>query len=131
MRYPFRLQLGYSGVTMSRMNPEWFNRPRKNNNPESRLQLQIIHYLKALGAVVGKTKTTGIRRGRAFCFDPYLFRGFPDLTLFYKNQLFFIEVKSEKGKQTYEQKNFETLCLQANIPYILAKTLENVSSVIK
>ena len=113
------------------MIPEYFNRPKKRDNPEGRTQLQIIHYLKAIGAVVGKTKTMGTKRGKAFCFDPYIFKGFPDLTCFHKDTLYFIEVKSPAGKQSFEQMAFEHLCAGAGITYILARTLEDVSSIIK
>lgn len=112
-------------------NPEFMNRRRKRDNPEGRLQLQIIHYLKACGFVVGKTKTTGIRRGQAFCFDPYTFRGFPDLCCFARNKLIFIEVKAPSGTQSQEQRNFQELCNSANITYILARSLEDITSLIK
>lgn len=112
-------------------NPEFLNRPRKYKNFEGHIQLQIIHYLKSIGAVVGKTKTMGVKRGRSYCFDPYTFLGYPDLTCFLKNRLYFIEVKSPQGKQSEYQNNFQELCNKANIPYILAKSLEDVTSAIK
>lgn len=111
-------------------NPDFLNRPHKRGNPEGQLQLQIIHYCKARGYIIGKTKTTGIKRGRAFCFDPYTFRGFPDLTCFCP-QLIFIEVKSRKGEQTPEQMDFQEFCNKANIPYILARDLSDIEKYIK
>lgn len=97
---------------------------------EKDIQLSILHYLKNIGAVGGKTKTMGVKRGRSFCFDPYLFRGFPDLTCFYNHKLYFIEVKSETGKQSPQQEYFQQLCKDANITYILAKDLDDVVSVL-
>jgi hypothetical protein len=99
--------------------------------PEGITQMQIIHYLKALGAVVGKTKTMGVKRGKVFCFDPYLFRGFPDLTFFYNKRLFFCEVKSPKGKQSEMQILFEQQCKEADIPYILARDVSDVEAAIR
>ena len=93
---------------------------------EKDIQLQIIHYLKGIGAVVGKTKTMGVKRGRAFCFDPYVFRGFSDLVAFHKNKIYFIEVKAEKGKQTYEQIVFQKLVEDAGLAYILAHSIDDV-----
>lgn len=116
---------------MRHFNPEWLNRPRKKDNPEGRLQLQIIKYLKIMGAVVGKTKTHGVREGRAYRFDIYTFRGFPDLCCFYKQRMYFIEVKPPAGKQSPEQQQFELLCKEANIPYILARDLETIQEIIK
>ncbi len=94
-------------------------------------QIQIIHYLKAIGAVVGKTKTMGVKRGSRFCLDPYVFLGFPDLTFFYKNRLFFCEVKSATGKQSENQILFEKQCKLANIPYILARSVSDVEEFIR
>jgi hypothetical protein len=100
-------------------------RVRKRTNPEGHTQLAILHYLKAKGFVIGKTKTMGVRRGRSFCFDPYCFRGFPDLTCFTPN-LCFIEVKSPTGTMSDDQKSFQNLCNRANIPYILARSLDDI-----
>ena len=77
---------------MTRFNPEWLPRPRKKNNPETHLVRQIITYIKARGHAAGKIKTMGVKRGKAFCFDPYLWRGCPDILAFIP-QLIFIEAK--------------------------------------
>lgn len=93
---------------------------------ESVIQLQIIHTLKRLGAVVGKTKTMGVKRGRSFCFDPYTFRGFSDLVAFYKHKIYFIEVKSATGTQSDDQKEFQKLVEGAGLTYILARSIEDL-----
>ena len=110
--------------------PNWQKR-RKNKNTEGALQLQILKYLRAIGAVAGKTKTTGISRNGVFCADRYLFIGFPDITIFYKNKIYFCEVKSAKGYQSRYQQLFQELCKDSNIPYILARKLEDVMEIIK
>ena len=92
--------------------------------------MQIIYYLRARGYVCGKTKTVGIMRNGRFTYDPYLFRGFADITAFVPH-IVFIEVKSARGRQTLEQKSFQECCEKAGIPYILARHLEDVSDVIK
>ena len=93
---------------------------------EGKIQLQIIHYIKARGWVVGKTKTMGVKRGRSFCFDPYTFRGFSDLVAFVNNKIYFIEVKSETGKQSFDQIVFQKLVEDAGLTYILARSVEDV-----
>lgn len=98
---------------------------------EKVIQRQILGYLRAIGAFCGKTKTMGVRRGKAFCFDPFLFRGFPDITGFKDNKIFFIEVKSRRGEQTPEQIKFEELCNKAGLTYILARDLADVQKFIK
>ena len=105
-------------------------RPHKRGNPEGQLQLQILHYLKARGYVVGKTKTKGSQIGKRFLFDIYQFRGFPDLVVF-TPKFYFIEVKAPGGKQSEEQLNFQECCVKAGIPYILAYSLEDVIDVIE
>lgn len=103
----------------------------KKKSLESSIQLQIIHYLKLRGHVVGKTKTMGTKRGRSFCFDPYTFRGFPDLCAFVNKKFYFIEVKSKIGRQSEDQVNFQKLSEEAGITYILARNIEDVQVVIE
>lgn len=98
---------------------------RKRGNPEGQLQLAIIHSLKARGFVVGKTKTKGSRLGNRFLFDCYQFRGFPDLVCF-TPKFYFIECKAKNGTQSPEQKDFQALCERADVPYILARSVEDV-----
>jgi hypothetical protein len=116
---------------MRRFNPNW-QRPRKRGNPEGQLQLQIIHYLKAKGYIIGKTKTTGIKRGNAFCFDPYCFRGKCDLECFANGVMYGIEVKSKVGKLSPEQIHYkEVFHKPPDRIFIEAHCLEDVISAIK
>ena len=103
---------------------------RKKDNPEVRLQLAIIHYLRGLGYVCGKTKTMGVRVGNTYRFDPYTFRGFPDLVAFVPG-LVFIEVKSPKGRLSPAQKKVKGLCQKAGVTYIVARSLDDVEVAIK
>ncbi|RKY32380.1 MAG: hypothetical protein DRP74_02595 [Candidatus Omnitrophota bacterium] len=116
---------------MRKFNPEWLNKPRKRGNPEGVIQRQILGYLKPICQAVGKTKTMGVRRGKAFCYDPFTFRGFPDITFFKDNKIGFIEVKSATGRQTKEQRHFQELCQTAGLTYILARDLSDVTRIIK
>ena len=121
-------QHSFDCAFMIHFNPN-LQRPRKHNNPEGKLQLQIIHYCKGQGYIIGKTKTKGSQIGKRFLFDIYQFRGFPDLVLF-TPKFFFIEVKAKNGVQSPEQKNFQILCINSGIPYILAKSLDDVITAI-
>lgn len=102
-----------------------------NAPTESHVQLSIIKYLISIGAKVGKTKTMGVKRGKIYCFDPYTFQGFPDLTFFYEKRLYFCEVKAGKNKQSAEQIAFQEYCNEAGIPYILARSWEDVQTALK
>lgn len=107
-----------------------YNTPiRKKDNPEARLQLSILKYCKLKGFHIGKTKTMGVSRYGRFMFDPYTFRGFPDLCLF-TPKLYFIEVKSPTGTQTEDQQNFQLLCEKAGVPYILARKIEDITNIL-
>jgi hypothetical protein len=97
----------------------------KHRNIEGRIQLQIIHYLRMKGYVVGKTKTKGTQKGRRWIFDLYTFRGFPDLVCF-TPKLYFLEIKGPAGVQSPEQKEFQQLATKASIPYILARSVQDV-----
>lgn len=103
-------------------------KPRKRD--EGTLQLQILKLLNVIGAVAGKTKTMGVRRGDSYCIDKYNFAGFADITFFYNNRLYFCEVKSPAGVQSEEQRAFQELCQEAGITYILARSLDDVSKAI-
>jgi hypothetical protein len=45
--------------------------------------------------------------------------------------LIFVEVKSPVGRQSEDQKRFEALCAKANIPYILARSLDDIQKYLK
>jgi len=103
---------------------------KKKDSSEGHLVMQIIFYLRTKNYAVGKTKTMGVVRNGRYTYDPYQFRGFPDLTAFCPN-LIFIECKSPKGRQTEEQKDFQSFCEKAGVRYILARDLETVTNLIK
>lgn len=99
---------------------------------EKDIQLSILHYLKNIGATAGKVKVGGqIGKGRFRYKDFWTFRGYPDICVFFNKRMWYIEVKSEKGVLSSFQKNFQLLCRDAGIPYIVARDLETVANVIK
>ena len=93
---------------------------------------QILEYFRFIGAVAGKTKTTGVfdPRRKVFRKDPMLFSGFPDIAFFYKNRFGFVECKSAKGRQCYEHVRFQNLCSARGVPYILARCVEDVEKAV-
>ena len=106
---------------------------RKNMaNPEGIIQLQILHYLKAIGAVCGKTKTMGVKRNGRYCLDPYVMLGKADLECFWKSVMYTIEVKSSTGKMSEHQRNYkEVFHKPPDRIFIEAHSLEDVISAIK
>jgi hypothetical protein len=97
---------------------------------EKDLVRQILGYLKAKGAYCGKVKTMGVKRGKSFCFDPFLLRGMPDILCFYRNTLYFIEVKIKGNSQSPEQKLFQQNCISSSVNYLLAYTLDDVTKIV-
>ena len=93
--------------------------------PEKEIQLSIIKYLRIKGYTVGKIKTTGARKGKAFILDPYQFRGIADLLVF-TPALHFIEVKAGKNKQSPDQITFQKLCKDSNTPYSVVYSLDEI-----
>lgn len=98
----------------------------RRGNPEAHIVLQICHWAKLRGYYIGKIKNKGSRIGKRFIFDPYQWRGLPDLCLFAGKKMYFIEVKSKTGTQSKEQIFFQSLCETAGVPYLLVRSLDEV-----
>jgi hypothetical protein len=99
--------------------------------PEKIIVRQILGYLRTIGAYCGKVKTVGIKRGKTFCFDPFLMRGVPDVICFYNRKMYFFEVKSGKNLQSKEQRRFQEECDSSSVNYYLIYSLEDVQKIIK
>lgn len=57
-------------------------------------------------------------------------RGFPDLTVMKDGQTIYIEVKTETGKQSDYQKEFEQICKAHGCTYILARSTEDIADLL-
>ena len=101
----------------------------KRGNPEAQVQLRILRYYRARGYIIGKIKNKGSQIGKRFIHDHYQFLGLPDLLLF-APKMYFIEVKASVGKQSIPQILFQEHCKAANIPYIIARSIEDIEEVI-
>ncbi len=98
---------------------------------EKDIQRAILDYLGTIGAYGGKTKTMGVKRGNFFCIDPYLFKGFPDISFFFRTTLYFCEVKRPGNYQSSEQKIFQSHCELSGIKYILVFCVEDVQKALR
>ena len=105
-------------------------RTKKRDNPEARLVLDIIHYLRQKGYTVGKVKVKGGFGSKGnFIKDPYTFVGFPDLCCFTKKEIVFIEAKDKRGVQSVFQKYFQECCERCGVKYVLARSIDDVLDV--
>jgi len=114
-------------------NPKFLTHAHKRGNPEGQLQLQIIHYCKARGANIGKTRTMGVKRGNTFCFDIYTMRGKADLECFYKGIMYAIEVKAPGKsiiKESDQDKYRELFHKPPDRIFIEATSLQDVIKII-
>ena len=97
--------------------------PRKKPvQREREIQKSILGYLYIRGAIAGHIKTKGAMGSRGqFLKHKNTWKGIPDILAFYKDTMWWIEVKAEGGYLSAEQKTFRDLCKQANINHIVAK----------
>ena len=57
-------------------------------------------------------------------------RGFPDLTAMKDGQTIYIEVKTETGRQSDYQKEFEQICKAHGCRYIIARSTADIAELL-
>ena len=87
----------------------------KKVTPETAIKKEVKDYLKLRGWFEFPI-TQGLGS----------YPGISDIIAVRNGVVLFIEVKTETGKQSGAQKEFELLCKDRGIPYILARSLEDV-----
>jgi len=106
----------------------------KLSPPEKLIQKQILNFLSAYGIFVFRVNTTGV-------FDPsrkvfrrlggYNLKGVADILGVLPNGKFLaIEVKTQSGKQSLFQKNFQNQIEKNNGIYILARSIDDVRYIV-
>ena len=53
-------------------------------------------------------------------------KGQPDMIIMKKGKVWCLELKSAKGKQSKEQKEYQEMCIKNGIPYLVIKNLEDL-----
>lgn len=105
---------------------------------EHQIQTLIVNFLKQLnvlnfetdvmsGLMFNKNRMAFIKHHQKMGY----IKGQPDLIVCLKNKVIFLEVKSDKGKQTPEQKRFEELCGILNLSYYVVRNIQDVIKVLK
>jgi hypothetical protein len=59
-----------------------------------------------------------------------LYKGAADLLVVYKGWVGFVELKTETGVQSPEQRQFEAHCIEAGLPYKLVRSLAEFQQLI-
>jgi len=96
---------------------------------EKKLEKRIILSLKMLGYYVYKTASSG------GCYDYNLGlneAGIADLVVIGgKNKVTFLEVKTDKGRQSKSQKVFQELCEKSEVIYRVVRSVSDAMKAVK
>lgn len=98
---------------------------------EAAIQSQIISYLRRSGHLVCRVPLGGVKhtlKGKTF-FKKNPLAGFPDLFFLHADKsgrMICVEVKSEKGRQSPLQKEWQAKLESFGITYILARSVRDV-----
>jgi hypothetical protein len=118
---------------MRRFNPEWLNRPRQKNTPETHLRRQALIYLRLKGHVAGKVNVIGtpLKTGR-FIASPDLLRGLPDIFSFAPDKTMYAwELKCGKNDLTSFQKIFrDNFHYPPTRQYFVIRSVEELQKII-
>lgn len=94
---------------------------------ESELEKMAIEEIESHGMDVFKTPKFSDRKHAQRKKD----KGAPDLWVFFRGRSIALEMKSEDGRQSDEQKAFEARMRRQSIPYFIAYSLDDVDNVIR
>lgn len=97
---------------------------------ESKIQQTIIKYVRGLyPSCLIYCIPNGARRNKisgGILKKEGLTAGVADLHLIYKKKIYFIEVKSETGSQSKEQKQFQKFVIEQGFEYWLVRSVDEV-----
>lgn len=96
---------------------------------ETDIQRAICEYLKARGYFFTRTNNTPVfdpRAGKYRAMPKYTLRGMPDILVLKEGTVIGIEVKSETGKQSPAQKEFQKRWEFAGGKYFIARGINDV-----
>lgn len=102
---------------------------------EDRIQADIVKYLRSRGTFCHSVPNEGAGRNGAIrtaqLITMGLFPGVGDLIVWWKKDntivVGYLEVKTATGRQSDRQKHFQELCMKADIPYHLVRSVEDVT----
>lgn len=101
-------------------------------------QFQVVEYLRLRKFIVVDCDVMdGLKYAQPKYRYPFIMhhrkmgyvKGQPDLIVMKKGRVWCLELKSDKGRQTKEQKDFQQLCMENQIPYLVIKNLEDVINI--
>jgi len=95
------------------------NARHKHNMEERKIEKDIIKYLRRKGFKCGKINP------EAGSWNS----GIADVQCFTPNAMWYIEVKTTRGRQQDNQIEFEEICKKTGINYLVARSVEDVKEI--
>ena len=99
------------------------------NPKESETQKQVMDYLRWKKIFCYKVNNWGFRKQDGG-FIPQQQKGIPDIICHYKGQVIYLEIKSEKGKQSEHQLAFNEQCVRDGIQYFIVRNLDQLIKIL-
>jgi hypothetical protein len=100
--------------------------------PEGQIQNAICDYLSLKGHFFWRNNSIGVYDpvGKRFRSTPkYAMNGVPDIILIKDGFFVGLEVKTPKGRQSDNQKDFEKKCKEAGAEYYLVRSIDDVQEI--
>lgn len=113
---------------------------------EAQIEMQVCHLLRVKNFFFWRSPTRGYFSGKVSTdasgrrvmvgnfrkdLNPYTKRGIPDILIVHRGRLFGFEIKTLKGRQSDEQKEFEREMVKAGAKYFLIRSLEDAEIAIR
>lgn len=103
---------------------------------EDRIQAEIVRFLRSNGTFCHSVPNEGAgadgRIRTAQLVTMGLFPGTGDLVVWWNTErgtvVGYLEVKTEKGRQSDRQRHFEQMCQDHNIPYMVVRSVDDVKA---
>lgn len=107
-------------------------RKKKKENPEYNLQCSCVAWFKQTYPtfLIFAVANEATHRNSTYYKKSGTLNGVSDLVVILPNKVLFIEMKSEKGKQRIEQKDFQTKIENLNQKYYICRNLEDFQDII-
>ena len=92
---------------------------------EKLIEQAILMALNKTGAFAFKVKDQALHKeGRYFKPGKFCIRGVSDIICFKHGRVFFLEVKTEKGRQSDYQKAFQKKCDEHSVFYAVVRSVD-------
>jgi len=109
--------------------------PALKQPSEAQIEMSICHYLQVRGFFFWKAPNGGFFDTKTKRFrkhvNPYVRNGIPDIILVHKGQFIGLEVKSEKGRLSDDQKYFHQEAEKNGAKLFVVRSIDDVEAVLR